>query len=814
MFPFLSTHRREARNLAWLENIAQDFSHSFRALQRNPGFTAVSVLILALGIGATTALFSVLDAALLHPLSAREPDRLVWLQEFSKGRDDSGSNPARLADWQAARSFTAAAGFYSEGAVWLSPNGPLQLQVLRTVGNMSGVLAVKLQLGRGFTAAEIRGEGQPVALLTAAAFSRRFQANPAVVHQTLRLAGTAYQVVGVLSPEVDYPEEMDVWAPAPREIQKTSRAAGFLGIVARLAPGVSVTRAQAEIDVLSAHLAAQYPATDRDRSASLTPLVDHVAEGVRKPLLVLFGAVASVLAIGCLNIAGLLLARGLARRREAAIRVSVGAGYARLVRLFFAESLLLAGAGGVLGLLLAFQGVALLKFVLPPEVPHLAAVSVNVRVALCGLGLSVLAALVFGALPAWQFAAGAQSVALKNGGGSVGVRKSGLRAFLVIAEVAFSVVLLVTAALLAGSFLKMRSKPAGFNSAHAYAFTLELPWDTDMSVLNSTAADTLLRLNAFPGTISSGVVDRLPLHGGAQSNRFLVRGQTFAPSLAEKEFGFRTASPGFFAAAGIPVMAGSLYRDWQGIKGAREALISQRLAGILFPGQDPVGHEIAPAGPARDLHWFRIVGVVGSVAALPADSEPAAEIFVPWGATYWPLMNFVIRTERPLADISRYVHDQIQNANSSQIFSPVATLDERTAETRSAPRTAAFLVGGFAVVALALAALGIFGLMSHETTRRTQEIGVRLALGADRNRIAADALMRGIKLAATGLAVGLAGAWYTSRLLESLLFGIEPHDALPYVVAAAMLLATALFASLLPAWRAARIDPIQALRHN
>ncbi len=560
---------REARNLAWLENIAQDFRHSFRTLRRNPGFSAIASVTLAVGIGATTALFSVLDTALLHPLSAGEPERLVWLQEFSKGRNESGGNPARLADWQAARSFSAVAGFYSEGAVWPSPRGPVQLQVLRTLGDMHGVLQAKLQLGRAFTAAEIRGEGQPVALLTAGAFSARFQSNPAILRQILPLGRTAYQVIGVLAPGVDYPEEMDLWAPAPREIQKTSRAAGFLGIVARLAPRVPIARAQAEIDVLSGRLASQYPATDRDRSAALTALADHVSESVRKPLLVLFGAVAGVLLIGCLNIAGLLLARGLTRRREAAIRVSVGAGYARLVRLFFAESLLLASAGCLLGLLLAFAGVALLKTVLPAEVPHLAAVSVNLRVVLGGIGMAVLSAIVFGALPAWQFASGAQNPVLKDGGaGSVGARQSGLRALLVMAEVAVSVVLLVVAALLATSFLKMRSQARGFNSAHAYSFALELPWDVDSSVLNATAADTLTRLTAFPGTISCGVVDRLPLHGGSQSNRLLVRGKTFPPSLAEKEFGFRTASPGFFAAAGIPLLAGSVYRDWRGIHGS------------------------------------------------------------------------------------------------------------------------------------------------------------------------------------------------------------------------------------------------------
>jgi putative ABC transport system permease protein len=806
---------RDTRNLAWLENLAQDFRHSLRTLRRNPGFTAISVLTLALGIGATTALFSVLDSALLHPLNSPHPGRLVWLQDLSKGHNESGGNPARLADYQSARSFSAVGGFYSESAVWLSPNGPLQLQVLRTLGEFNSVLEAKVEIGRSFTPAELRAAGQPVALLTASAFRQRFHANPSVLNQTLRLGTSAYQIIGILSPDSDYPEDVDLWTPASHETQTLLRNARFLGMVARLAPAVSLQQAQSEMDVLSARLARQYPATDTDISTTLTPLPSHVSQIVRTPLLVLFGAVAAVLLIGCLNIAGLLLARGMTRRREAAIRVSVGAGYARLVRLFFAESLLLAAAGCIAGLLLAFAGVVLLKAGLPNDVPHLAAAAVNLRVILCAVALSLFAALVFGALPAWQFASNAQSVALKDGSAaSIGIRKNTLRSILVIAEVAFSVVLLVTATLLANSFLKLRSQTLGFNSAHAYTFALELPWDTDISVVNSHASATLSRLNALPGTISAGVADRLPLHGGSQSNPLLVRGKRPSPTLTETEFGYRTASPGFFAAAGIPLLSGALYRDWQGVNGPREALISQRLATMLFPGEDPIGHEIARPPVKGEPHWFRIVGVVGSVPLRPSDSEPAAEMYVPWGATYWPLLNFVVRTERPIADVSRYLHDQIQPANPSQVFSPVASLDDRTAETRSAPRTAALLVGGFAIVALALSALGIFGLMAHETTRRTQEIGVRLALGAEPQSIARNAIFRAVKLVVTGLALGLCGAWYAAALLNNLLFGVAPHDPLSYATAAAVLLTAAVFASLLPALRAARINPIQALRHE
>ncbi len=529
-------------------------------------------------------------------------------------------------------------------------------------------------------------------------------------------------------------------------------------------------------------------------------------------MLLLAGAVGGVFLIGCLNIAGLLLARGLARRREAAIRVSVGAGYGRLARLFFAESLLLSMAGCMGGLLLAGAGIGVLKAALPPYVAHLDAMTINLKVVGCGVVLSLLGTLLFGGLPAWQFARSGQTVALKDGAAGASSR-SRLRSVLIVAEVAISVVLLTTAALLSNSFLKVLNRPLGFNTAHAYSFGVNLPWDVNPRLIESLAAETIQRMDALPGTIACGVVDRLPLQGGAQTNALVVRGKTLDRLLAEKEFGFRTASSGFFAAAGIPVMAGEVYRE-----GTRETVISQRLAEVLFPGEDPIGHEVAERprtnGAAKEPEWFRIVGVVGAVPREADVTEPAAEMYVPWGATYWPMLSFVVRTERPLSEVARYVHEHVQTLSTDQIFSTVTTLEDRNAETRAVPRTATLLVGSFAAVALALSALGIFGLMAHETNRRTQEIGVRLALGARPERIAWDAVLRSVKLVAVGMAVGLCGAWYASELVKSLLFETAAHDLSSYGIAAGVLLVAGVLAGMGPAIRAAQIDPIRALRHE
>jgi predicted permease len=389
---------RQTRKLAWLESIGQDVRQSLRTLRRSPGFTTVSILTLSLGIGAMSAMFSVMDRAVLHPVVAPDPDRLVWLQESSKAHNESGSNPSRLADWQQARSFQAVAGIYSEGLVWVGPSGPARLEVLRIFGDLFGVLHPDLLMGRPFTERERNSIGSPVALLTAKAFRERFESNVGILNRTIQLANKSYQVVGVLSPSLNFPEDIDVWTPAPTAFP--SRGAGFLDVMARLAPNVSMRQAQAEINLLTSRFASQYPATDAGRSARAIALTAYIASVARKPLLVLFSAVICVLLIGCLNIAGLLLARGLARRREAAIRVSVGAGYGRLARLFFTERLLLAFGGCVGGLLLAFAGVPLLKTSLPPYVPNLGSISVNLHVVACGIGFSILAALLFGGLPA------------------------------------------------------------------------------------------------------------------------------------------------------------------------------------------------------------------------------------------------------------------------------------------------------------------------------------------------------------------------------------------------------------------------------
>ena len=808
--------------MQWLENLGQDLNSGYRGLRRSRLFAAVIVATLALGIGVTSALFAVVDAALLRPLPVSQPERLVWLQEYSSRHEQSGGNPPRFADWQQAHSFSALCGIYSDRAIFVSEDGPVRMRILHTLGDPNKTLGPALLMGRLFTPAENRGEGQPVALITAAAWRKYLSGSPDILKKTLRVGTTEYQIAGVLDSDaahgLQFPEDADLWAPMAAEIARSPRQSGFLGEIARLQPGVSLDKAQTEVDLISSQLARNYPATDQDRSATLIPLQEFVSHSARTPLLTLLAAAGAVLLVACVNIAGLLTARGLARQREAAIRIAVGAGFMRLARLFFAESLLLATAGCAFGLLVANVAIGVLKTALPPDIPGLASVSLDWRAALCAASVAGLCALLFGAIPAWQFASGSQSSALKSSGkGTTDSSRGRVRSALVVVEVALSLVLLVTAGLLANSFFRLRAQPAGFVTANAYCFAVPFGWDTDPTTLNGFANSALSRLTTSPGVVAAGVVDQLPLHGGSQSGTVLVQGMDLNPTLQLKQFSWRTGSSGYFSAAGVPLKSGSVFRDWVGGKGEREAVVTDRLASILFPDGPAEGHLIAESPRSKDAskaHWFRIVGVVGSVRLNPADSDTEAGVYVPWGATYWPEINFVVKSERGPADFTRLVRNHVQPLTNAAMIEGIGTLESLTAETRSSERVRTIMLAAFAGAALALSAIGLFGTLSHEVARRTQDYGVRLALGAEPASIAWSAVRAALLLASLGVAAGVGASVWTSQFLQGMLFGVEPSDWSAYVLAAFVLLATAVFAAVIPALKAARIDPIQALRHE
>ena len=818
-FGNLSVHQeeyRDARGFQWLESLMQDARQSFTTLRRTPGFTAVAVLSLALSIGAAATVFSIVDVGLLNPLPFANAERMVWLQEFGADHKTYNGNPARLKDWQRSQSFAAVAGFYGEGLVLTGEGDPIRVNTVRTYGPIFDVLSVPNRLGRGFTPAESEGEGAPVALLSESFWQKRFHADSNIVGRTLRLGGSAYQVVGVLGAVAKYPEQIDVWTPGPSAYQ-TPRQAGFLDQVAILRPGVPLKSAQAELNTIGAQLAKQYPDTDRGRSVQLIPLAEQVARNSRTALLLFFSIVIAILLIVCLNVASLLLARGMSRSREAAIRVALGAGRGRVFRLFLMESFLIAIASAALGLGLAALGLDTIKALLPNEIPRLAEASISFRVVLATLGFAVLAALVSGTLPAWQAATRAVSSVLKEGGrGSIGTSRQWLRSALVTAEIALSFVLVVTAGLIANSFLHLNETPLGFNPQNAYSFGVNFPWDTDDKIFHQFAGQALDRLKTIPGVTSAAVVDQLPLHGGSQSGPIVVRNLSLTPAQAVEQISWRTASPDYFTAVGVPLISGNVFRNYAGKESPLEAVISQRLATTVFPEGNAIGREIArqPRGKNQVAQYYRITGIVGDVRHDSTDAVPPMEIYVPLGTTYWPQLKFVVRTSMPQSEFARTARANIQPLLTNQIIEKLGPLTEQTAETKTAPRMRALLITGFALLALALSSIGLFGLLSYEIARRAPEFGLRIALGAQPSQIAKTALWHGLIPSLSGLALGIPLALLLSQTLQSMLYSVQPNDPRTYIVAAVLAIVTSLLACLIPTGRAMRVNPISVLRQE
>ncbi len=794
-----------------------------RTLSRRKGLALAAIASLALGIGANSAVFSVVDAVLLRPLPLPHPERLVVIQE-SKNGEPSGSNPARLADWASqVTDLSAAAGFYGEGLVLTGQGEPERLRVIRSFGRPLAVLGLRPLEGRAFTAAEEAGRGERVALVGERAWRHRFGADPRLLGRVLTLSGEPYQVIGVLPEGPDglgYPQELDLLIPAPPDVQKSSRHSGFLKIVARLRPDATLAGLTAQLDTVARRLAKQYPDTDAGRSARPVPLQEDQSGDARRPLLILLGTVAAVLLIACVNIASLLLARASERQREAAIRSALGAGRGGLVRLYLVESLLLAFGGGALGLLLAAALLALLKGVLPADTPRLAAAHLDPRVLGFGLLLALLCGLGFGLAPAWKASRGRPAYGLRDGA-RAGISRRDLlaRRLLVAVQVMLSVVLLAGVGLLARSLFAMRGAPLGFRPDSVLTVAINFPWDTPKARLDAFYAEALEAFAALPGVDRVGLVDRLPLDGGSQSGPIAIDGRPLSPSLAARDVSHRAASAGYFHALDIPLKAGHLLRD-AGAAGPREALVNEALVRAYFPAGDALGarltFDVKPEKGESPV-WFTIAGVVGNVRMTADQAAPRPEVFVLPRDTYWPMARFVLRASGPAAAparlapaVRRAVHRLAPDLPVDRIATLDSAVDLATADTRVRVR----LLGGFALLALWLAALGLYGVLASDVAQRTHEIGVRLALGADPGRVSRAILGKGLAIVLAGLALGLAGAVALGRWLGSFLFGVAPLDVPVLVGVSLTMLAVAAAASFLPASRAAEVDPVIALRHE
>jgi putative ABC transport system permease protein len=815
--------QRRQRGIHQLEILAQDVRYAWRTLLRSPSFTLTAVATLALGIGAATAMYSLVEAVLLRPLPMRDAHRLVFVTGVPR-RHAEAEMPLSAADYldlkAAARSLASLAVF-EEGRVNLGGAGgePEQVPAAFVSADFFAALGVEPALGRSFVAEEDRPHAMPGVILADRLWRRRFGADPAVLGRTINLDERRCVVVGVLPPRVAYPsDEVELW----RTLQlapPTRRGGYFLFGVGRLAPGVALASARAELDGIGRRLQRQFPLTNGDFAFRIVPLRQRIVGGARPALLVLSGAVVLILLIACANVASLHLARGLGRRGELTLRAALGAGRARLLRQLLTESAVLALAGGALGVLLAWAGLAGLKALAPAVVPRLAEAAVDRSALACAALLALATAAVFALAPAWGELGGgrlAGALAEKAGRFTAGADRRRLRSALVAAEVALSLVLLIGAGLLLQSFVRLTRVDSGVRPEHTLTAYLVLPrakYGDDRATL-AFWQRLLERVEQLPGVAAAGLGMSLPPDQLEVSDIFTVEGAPPAPSgqgppMANLVF----VSPGYFDALGARLLRGRRFDHADRADAPKVAIVSESLARRFVAGADPLGKRIRTGGAERPNNpWMEIVGVVGDLRYDGLALPPAPALFQPIGQSSWSEMYLVVRSSTQPAALVPALRRVVAALDPGLPLAGVRTMDETLAASVSEPRFRTLLLGAFSVLALLLATVGVYGLVAYTLAQRTHELGIRVALGASSGRVLRLVLAGGLRLIGAGVAIGLLASLALTRLASSLLFGVTATDPPTFLAAALLLSLVALLASFLPARRATRLDPAAVLR--
>lgn len=806
-----------------MNSVFQDLRYAARRLLQAPGFTAIAVLTLALGIGPTTAIFSVIDTLMLRPLPYPGADRIVtlWQNNASDRLARDAVAPGTFLDWrERATVFTALAAADPYAYSLLRPDGrPEAVFAARVTEGFFDVLGVPAHRGRLFGPEHHRPGSGNVAAITFDLWRGRFGSNPNMVGSSISLDGEPFTVVGVLPPEFelgmlqDVPGERSIWVARQEEgWERRERASRWWNVVARLKPGVSLEQARADLNRVASGLAAELPAANASTGVTVLPLRDHLVSGARTALLVLLGAVGLVLLIACANVANLLLARGTERERELAVRSALGAERGRLVRQLLTESVLLAMLGGALGIVLAFWGVDFIKAVAPADVPRINTVAVDARILVFAIVASLATAVIFGLAPAAQgwrpeIQRGLKGTHTSSEG--AGLR---LRSGLIIGEIALALTLLVGAGLLLRSFAALLAVDPGFRKEGVLALQV-FAWDRRDSVSQRVRffEETERRIGSLPGVASVGAVTAGPFTASDIGIRRLLSVDGRAPGQPghEMQVFVNHATPGYFQTIGIPIVHGRGFEPSDRVGAPPVAVINETARRLYWRGEDPVGRRIALGS---DTTRFEIVGVVGDVRLRSLEAEPRPEVYLAQRQTGWGGMTYYVRTRSDPPATLESAKRAIWAVDPLQDFYQTATLDDLMATTLAPRRFILLLLGTFAGFALVLAAVGIYGVISVIVTRRTHEMGIRLALGAPPQSVVGLVVGHGTRLALAGLALGLAGALVAGRALGSMLFGVGTRDVTTFIVAAATLFTVALVASYLPARRAARVDPMVALR--
>ena len=807
-----------------MDSIIKDLRFAVRGLLKRPGFVAVAVITLALGIGGSTSIFTVVDAALLRGLPYKQPDRLYHLwektpqEQFSK-REFSYPD---YQDYQQNNVFEGLAA-YTGGRVLLSGVGdPEFVGGPRVSANFFSVLGVDPIIGRTFQTGEDQPGGPKVAVLNYGLWQRRFGGDPNVIGRALTINGASYTVVGVLPQSFQFAlRPNDLWIPyQPTQNQLTRRPLHGTNLIGRLKPGVDAAQAQSELNVIAARIEKEYSESHAGTTMRLVPLHEEVIGKVRPILLVLLAGVGFVLLIACANVASLLLTRSLGRQKEVAIRSALGASRWRVVRQLLTESLVLSLLGGAAGLIVAYWSVPALVSALPQNqliaMPFLKTLGLDTRILLFSFGLSLFTGVVFGLAPSLQSSRLDLNEVLKEGGRTMAAGASHrLRSAMVVTEIALAVVLLVGAGLMMKSLLRLLQTNVGFQTDNLMTMTVVLPAAkfTEANQIINVQQQLQDRLQSLPGVSSAGTIDILPLNGG-NTSRFFVDGEPAPPPGQETEANVRVVSDTYFKTLGVPLLSGRMFDERDGPDKPGVVIIGKTLADRLFAGRDPVGRKLrySASQGTPDL----IVGVVGDVKTTGLDESVRPVLYYPFRQSAAPIANFVLRTDVDPNALATSIRKEVRDLEPNAAILNLNSMDQMIAQTPASfmRRFPALLISIFALVALLLASIGIYGVVSYSVSQLTHYIGVRMALGANSSDILRMVLKEGLLLAIAGVGIGIAAAFGLMRLLRTLLFEVSTSDAMTFTLVAGALFVVALLACYLPARRATKVDPLVALRYE
>jgi putative ABC transport system permease protein len=798
-----------------------DFRFAFRQLFKSPAFTIVAVVTLGLGIAASTAIFSVVDAVLLHPLPYPDSERIVTVSQTvrSTGVSTQDASPANFIDWAAQNSvFSAMACTRGWQANLSGGEEPERIRATMASSQFFKLFGVNPTLGRAFGAEDAKPGNARVVVLSHGLWTRRYGADRNVIGRDLILDGEKFNVIGVMPASFSPDGYGELWVPSPTDVPthplspnddpRAMRDRSYLEAWGRLKPGVTLARAQAEMSGIAQRLEKQYPDADQDSGIALIPLHEEMVSGLRPMLLILFGAVSFVLLIACANVANLLLARAAARSREIAIRTALGASRFRLIRQMLAESALLALLGGALGVVLALWTLPLLLSFSPPEIGEVAGIGLSAQVLGFSFFVSILTGTLFGLAPALFASRSNPNDSLREGERGSSLGKSPARSALIAAEIALSLVLLVGAGLMMKSFVRLTQVNPGFDPDRLLIFNIGLPLSADPARQTSFYQEVVERIKSVPGVQSVGAVSRLPLAGGNSSRGFNTPGSSLS-----HDADIRVSTPDYFRTMAIPLLKGRNFNAHDDSASLPVAIINQATATSVFPGQDPIGKYLTNFGPKNAK--LQIVGVVGNVRHVALETTARPEVYTPLAQTQWPSMFIAARgaISNPLTLIPT-VQSAVWSIDRNVPLANPRTMQDVLAHSVLRRKFAMLLLSIFAGIATLLAAIGLYGVISYSVAQRTKEIGIRMALGGQREDMLRLVLRQSGRLVLVGMLVGLPAALGATRLLGTMLYGVGALDFVTYLLVIAFLGVAAFLASIIPAFRATRVDPMVALRYE